>query len=184
VRSRWRTPLRATAGTALAVNVVIFSALFLPVTGPNSRWWRWAASINGDLREEVGWPELVETVAQVRDSLPLEQQRARLGILAGDYGAASAIDLYGPTYRLPPAIGGINSFWQRGYGDPPPETLIILGASARWAEEHFTGCRIAARSWNYYGVINEQTGDRPDVFVCGLPRQSWPDFWKTFRYYG
>jgi len=184
VRSGWRTPLRATAGTALAVNVVIFSALFLPVTGPNSRWWRWAASINGDLREEVGWPELVETVAQVRDSLPLEQQRARLGILAGDYGAASAIDLYGPTYRLPPAIGGINSFWQRGYGDPPPETLIILGASERWAEEHFTGCRIAARSWNHYGVINEQTGDRPDVFVCGPPHQSWPDFWKTFRYYG
>jgi hypothetical protein len=183
LRSGWRTILCATAWTALAVNVVIFSAFFLPVTGPSSSWWRWAASVNGDLREEIGWRELVKTVAQVRDSLTLEQ-RARLGILAGDYGAAGAIDLYGPAYRLPPAIGGINSFWQRGYGDPSPETLIIVGASDRWAEEHFAGCRIAAHSWNQYGVINEQTGDRPDIFVCGPPHQSWPDFWKTFRYYG
>jgi hypothetical protein len=183
LRSGWRTPLRAAAWTALALNVVIFSALFLPVTGPNSRWWRWAASMNGDLREEVGWPELVETTAQIRDSLS-PQQRGRLGILAGDYGAAGAIDLYGPVYGLPPAISGINSFWQRGYGDPPPQTLIILGTSQRWVDAQFTGCRIAARSWNRYGVINEQTGDRPDIFICGAPRQPWPDFWRSFRYYG
>jgi 4-amino-4-deoxy-L-arabinose transferase-like glycosyltransferase len=181
--SGWRTTLRASAWTALALNVVIFSAVFLPVTGPNSRWWRWAASINGDLREEVGWPELVQTVAQIRDSLS-PQQRSRLGILAGDYGAAGAIDLYGSVYGLPPAISGINSFWQRGYGDPPPETLIILGASQRRVDAQFTGCRIAARSWNRYGVINEQTGDRPNIFLCGPPRQPWPDFWRSFRYYG
>jgi hypothetical protein len=183
LRRGWRTTLRASAWTALALYVVIFSAVFLPVTALNSRWWRWAASINGDLREEVGWPELVQTTAQIRDLLPLEQ-RARLGILAGDYGTAGAIDLYGPTYGLPPAISGINSFWQHGYGDPPPETLIILGASQHWVDRQFTSCRIAARSWNYYAVINEQTGDRPDIFVCGPPRQPWPDFWKTFRYFG
>lgn len=183
LRGGWRTAIRAIARTALAVNLVTFSFVALPLTGPNSRWWRGAASSNGDLKEEVGWPELVGTIAQVRDSLPVEQ-RARLGILAGDYGAAGAVDLYGPAYQLPPAISGVNSFWQRGYGDPPPETLIILGVSERWAEEHFTGCRIAARSWNHYGVINEQTGDHPDILVCGAPLQSWPDFWKTFRYYG
>lgn len=179
----WRPAISAIARTALAINVVIFSAVSLPVTGPQSRWWQWAASKNGDLKEEVGWPELVGTVAQVRDSLRAEQG-ARLGILAGDYGAAGAIDLYGPAYRLPPVISGINSFWQRGYGDPPPATLIILGVSEHWAEENFTGCRIAARSWNRYGLINEQTGDHPDIFVCGPPHQSWPDFWKGFRYYG
>jgi hypothetical protein len=168
---------------ALGLNVLLFGALFLPLTGPDSRWWKFAASINGDLREEVGWPELVQTVVQIRDSLPPEQL-ARLGILAGDYGAAGAIDLYGPTYGLPPAISGINSFWQRGYGDLPPETLIVVGASERWVNQHFTGYRIAARSWNRYGVINEQTGDRPYIFVCGPPRQPWPEFWKSFRYYG
>lgn len=183
LRPGWRTALPRIAWRVLAVNVVIFGALFLPVTHPDSRWWRWAASTNGDLREEVGWRELVGTIAQIRDSLS-PQQRARLGILAGDYGAAGAIDLYGPVYGLPPAISGINSFWQRGYGDPPPETLIIVGGSEPWVDAQFSHCLVAARSWNRYGVINEQTRDRPDIFVCGPPRQSWPDFWRSFRYYG
>jgi hypothetical protein len=42
------------------------------------------------------------------------------GILAGNYGEAGAINLYGPAYDLPEAISGINSYWLRGYGDPPP----------------------------------------------------------------
>ena len=183
LRSGWRTVVRGAAWWLLAVNLVIFGALFLPVTGPNSRWWRWAASSNGDLREEVGWPELVETIAQIRDSLSPEQ-RVRLGILAGDYGEAGAIDLYGPRYGLPPAISGINSFWQRGYGDPSPEMLILVGFSGPWVNAQFESCRIAAHSSNQYGVINEQTRDHPDIFVCAAPRQPWPDFWRPFRYYG
>lgn len=181
--SRWRTLLRGVAWRVLALNVVIFGALFLPVSAPNSRWWQWASSKNGDLREEVGWPELVETIAQIRDSLT-PQQRGRLGILTGDYGSAGAIDLYGPAHGLPAAISGVNSFWQRGYGDPPPETLIIVGASKRWVDAQFSDCRVAARSWNRYGVINEQTSDHPDIFVCGPPRQPWPDLWRSFHYYG
>src|SRR5215469_1259450 len=183
LRSGWRKAIRGIAWRVLAVNVIIFGAVFLPVTAPSSRWWRWAARTNYDLPEQVGWPELVETIAQVRDSLPSEQ-RVRLGILAGDYGAAGAIDWYGPAYGLPSAISGINSFWQRGYGDPPPQTLIIVGGPERWVEAQFSNCRIAARSWNRYGVINEQTRDHPDIFVCGPPRQPWPDFWRSFRYFG
>ena len=69
-------------------------------------------------------------------------------------------------------------------GDPPPETLIIIGGSEPWVDAQFSHCRVAARSWNRYGVLNEQTRDRPDIFVCGPPRESWPDFWRSFRYYG
>jgi hypothetical protein len=35
--------------------------------------------------------------------------------------------LYGPAYGLPEAISGINTYWLRGYGDPPPQTVIVLG---------------------------------------------------------
>jgi len=38
--------------------------------------------VNNDFREEIGWPELVQTVAKIRDSLPAED-RAQLGIIAG-----------------------------------------------------------------------------------------------------
>jgi 4-amino-4-deoxy-L-arabinose transferase-like glycosyltransferase len=72
-----------------------------------------ALSRNGDLREEIGWNELVRTVAQIRDSLPPDQQ-AHLGITTGNYGEYGAIDVLGRTYGLPEPIGTTNSEWLRG----------------------------------------------------------------------
>jgi hypothetical protein len=33
-------------------------------------------------------------------------------------------------------------------------------------------------------VLNEETKDHPDIFICRGLKQSWPEFWKSFRYYG
>lgn len=183
LRLRWAAGVRALAWTALIADIVIVAALTLPLAPVNSRWWKVESKINGDLREEIGWPELVETVARIRDSLPAED-RARMGVLAGNYGEAGAINLYGARYGLPPAISGINSFWQRGYGDPPPETLIVVGLSPKFVESHFAACELAGHTWNRYAVENEETRDHPDIFICRGLRQSWPEFWKGFRYYG
>jgi len=32
---------------------------------------------------------------------------------------------------LPAAISGVNTYWLRGYGDPPPQALIWLATRAR-----------------------------------------------------
>jgi hypothetical protein len=101
-----------------------------------------------------------------------------------DYGEAGAIDLYGTTYGLPKPISGINSFWARGYGDPPPQVLIVLGLSKKYMSEEFESCELAGHITNAYGVKNEETGDHPDIYVCRQLRQTWPDFWNDFRYYG
>jgi 4-amino-4-deoxy-L-arabinose transferase-like glycosyltransferase len=181
-----RTPahvIRVLAWTALLGDMVLAGAVGLPHAKINSPWWNFAVKVNGDLREEIGWPELVETVGKIRDSLPA-QDRARLGILAGNYGEVGAIDLYGPRYGLPPAISGTNSFWFRGYGNPPPGTLIVLGLSRHFLENNFAACQLAAHTWNRYGVENEETRDHPDIFVCRGMRQPWPVFWKDFRHYG
>jgi hypothetical protein len=59
------------------------AAIVLAIAPPGSLWWRFADKANGgNFNEEIGWPELVETIASVRDSLPVEQQ-SRLGVLAG-----------------------------------------------------------------------------------------------------
>jgi hypothetical protein len=110
---------------ALAIGGTISAAIVLPIAPPGSLWWRLADKANGgNFNEEIGWAELVETIASIRDSLPLEEQ-SRLGILVGDSGQAGAINLYGPALRLPRAICGMNSHWLRGYGDPPPETVML-----------------------------------------------------------
>jgi Dolichyl-phosphate-mannose-protein mannosyltransferase len=179
----WSIAFRGVVWAALLVDILVVGAFWLPLAPINSRWWNAAAKINGDLPEEIGWPELVGIVARIRDSLP-EDERARLGILAGNYGEAGAINLYGPRYGLPRAISGVNSFWARGYGDPSSETLIVLGISREFLERHFESCELAGHLQNHYGVANEETTDHAEIFICRHLREGWPEFWKNFRRYG
>ena len=179
----WAALLRAIALLVLTADIVVASALTLPLAPIHSKWWNVSSKIQGDFVEEIGWPELVETVAQVRDSIPPDQ-RTHLGILAGNYGEAGAVNLYGPKYGLPPVISGVNSFWARGYGDPPPDTLIVLGHSAGFLAQNFDSCRVAAHTWNRYGVENEESVDHPDIYVCRGLKKTWRDFWSDYRHFG
>jgi hypothetical protein len=178
-----RNVLRILFWTAMFVDVAVTISFTLPIAPVNSVWAYRAFEVNGDFREEIGWPELVETVAKIRDSLPAED-RAHLGIMASNYGEAGAINLYGPQYGLPPIISGVNSFWQRGYGDPPPQTVIALGQHLDYLQTEFVSCQLAAHSWNRFGIANEETVDHPDIFVCRTLRRPWPEFWKTARHFG
>ena len=180
----WRPRmLRASIWTALLVDTAIAFAFALPTAPMNSAWFKVANQINGDLREEIGWPELAETVAHIRDSLPPED-RAHLGILGTNYGEAGAINLYGPQYGLPRAISGVNSFWYRGYGDPPPHVVIVIGLPRKVVDQKFATCDLAAHTWNGFGIANEETEHHSDIFVCRNPREPWPEFWKHFQYFG
>ena len=188
---RWRQTLRSSIAAilqrlvwaALVVDIAIVAALTLPLAPINSAWFKVSNEVNGDFREEIGWPDLVETVALIRDSLPAED-RAHLGILTSNYGEAGAVNLYGPQYGLPSAISGVNSFWEKGYGNPPPQVVIVLGLSREFVEKNFAACQLAAHSWNRFQVQNEETVQHPDIFVCRGLLQSWPDFWKNFRHFG
>jgi hypothetical protein len=182
LRRGWRMATRVALWAALLTDIAIMFALTLPVAPINSSWWKISSRIQGDFVGEIGWPELIETVSQVRDSLPAEE-RTRMGILAGNYGEAGAINLYGETHGLPRAISGVNSFWERGYGNPPPETLIVVGFSANFVQENFATCELVAHTWNRYGVQNEETRDYPDIYVCRGLRRAWPEFWKEFQHY-
>jgi hypothetical protein len=166
--------------TALAANIVLFGALFLPIAPVNSPWWHRMARTNDDVKEEIGWQELAETVARIRDALPPED-RARVRILAGNYGEAGAINLYGPALGLPPVICPVNSFWERGYGEPPPELLIVLGSSREDLEGKFDSCELVGHITNREGVPNEETMRHPDIFLCRHLRGDWRTMWAKAR---
>ena len=138
---------------------------------------------NTDLREEIGWDELVKTVAGIRDSLPADQQ-ANLGITVGNYGEQGAIEILGPAYHLPAPISTTNSAWLRGYPTPQPTTIIVLGLGREEADSIFTGCRLAGHNGNSEGIRNEESQYHPDIFVCGPPRLSWPELWKEHQDFG
>jgi hypothetical protein len=183
VLPRWgRRTIEAVFFTGLAVCGAYICALILPLqsSGPLKDF---ALQRNGDLREEIGWPELVKAVAGIRDSLPPEQ-RASVGILVGNYGEQGAIELLGPAYHLPPPISGTNSAWLRGYPAQPPTTLIVVGLSKKYAEKNLSSCRLDGHNGNSEGVKNEESQYHADIFVCGSPRKPWPEFWKDFQDFG
>ena len=166
-----------TAGTALGI------AFFLPVAPVSSGLWEVTSKLHDNFVEQLGWPELVETVATIYAAIPADE-RQHAAILAGNYGEAGAVNLYGPAAGLPAAISGVNSHWERGYGDPPPRSLIVLGFRRDAVERLFETCALAGFLTNRYGVRNEESQDHPEVFVCRGPRRPWPDLWADVRRFG
>jgi 4-amino-4-deoxy-L-arabinose transferase-like glycosyltransferase len=162
---------------------VVMLALLLPLAPINSGWWKAAVAVNGEMREEVGWQELAQEVARIRDMLPAEDL-PRLGIFAGNYGEAGAINLYREAYGLPEAISGTNTYWLRGFGDPPPETLIVIGETQKDLEPTFESCVLAGHTWNRYAVENEETTRHPDIFVCRGLKAPLKDIWKDALGFG
>lgn len=188
--TRWLATLRPLLRRAVLVvwfiGVIAFGAfavaILIPIatTGPLRAF---ALQHNEDLREEIGWNELVQTVAAIRDTLPAEQQQ-HLGILASNYGEAGAIEVLGPQLRLPPPISWTNSAWLRGFPTPQPTTLIVLGLARDDADALFTGCRLAGHVSNRDNISNEESRYHPDIFLCGPPRLPWPEFWAQNQHFG
>lgn len=163
---------------AVAAAAVLAAIVALPIGPP--RWSMWKLR-EAELRDEVGWEDLVATVARVGDSIPLED-RGRLAVLIGNYATAGAVDLCGGRYGLPAAISRINSYGERGYGDPPPETVIAIGFSREFLEGRFASCRLAAQIRNRYGVVNRSSLQL--IFVCRGLKERWPKSWAEFPRFG
>ncbi|HTW77944.1 MAG TPA: glycosyltransferase family 39 protein [Terracidiphilus sp.] len=180
---RAQAAITRTVWISLAVSAMLVFALTLPIAPIQSPWWRIADAANDCFNMEIGWPELVATVAQVRDSLPSEERNG-VRVLAADEGEAGAVNMYGPAYGLKEAISGMNSNWLRGYGNPPPQTVIAVGFKKSTLDNIFGSCEVAARESNPDGVVNTAVGDRPLIYVCRNIREPWPEFWKSFQYYG
>lgn len=87
------------------------------------------AALPQPMANQFGWPEMAAQIAGIYDSLP-PAERAKTGIIAGNYGEAGSVDLWGPKYGLPTAISGHQNYW---YWGPPREhydNFIVI----QWSE--------------------------------------------------
>ena len=173
----------ATQWTAIAMGGAAFILLVTPVAPFGSAVWKVTSKLHDQFREEIGWPELAHTVAQVYRSLAPEE-RAQTGILTGNYGEGGALNLYGPALGLPPAMTLTNSFWFRTFDPREPQTVIVVGFDLDEAQKLFASCAITAKNTNAGNVENEESRDHPDILVCRNLKVPWPEYWAKHRRFG
>lgn len=169
--------------TTQVIGSLIGVILMKPIAPINSPLWDVAIGITDDLfTEMVGWEDLTKQVAEIYQSIP-ESEKPNTVILAGNYGEAGALDLYGDEYDLPRMITGTNSMWYRGYGDPEPETVIVVGFERGYADHFFKSCQFGGTVTNSYNVRNEETVHHTGLYICREPRRSWSEMWQEMQWY-
>jgi hypothetical protein len=179
---RWVNAWRWTTWTVLSAFAALLIATELPVAPLGSAWWEVVSKSNDQLKSEVGWPELVQQVTKAYNAVPASE-KAKTAILAASSGEIGAIDFYGPAYGLPGVISGFDSYWQYGYGNPPPQTVIVVGFPSDLLAD-FQDCKFEASISMPFNIQNEETINHRAIYVCHNLRQPWPLFWKTFQYFG
>ncbi|MFE3416024.1 ArnT family glycosyltransferase [Streptomyces mirabilis] len=153
-----------------ALPVLPASALAVPMT------------VDPDIGEEVGWPELARATATGWATIPAEQ-RATAVLLTANYGEAGALAQYGPALGLPSPYSGHMGLYAWG---PPPATatgpvLLVHPAGYAEVEEHFTGCHLAALVDNGHGTANQE--QHAAVVLCAGPDRPWTALWPLLRRY-
>jgi hypothetical protein len=155
----------------------------LPLVPVNSAAWHFVSEQDGDLREEIGWPELAREVARAWHTLTPEE-RAHAGVWGNNYGEAGALELYGPALGLPSPIGPTNSFWLRGPGHPAPGILVVVGLTRASLSRVCGSVELAGHVFNDAGVRNEESMQHPDIFICRNRHPPLEQAWPKLGEYG
>jgi 4-amino-4-deoxy-L-arabinose transferase-like glycosyltransferase len=175
-----KSRVRLTWG-GIVVGAIFSGALALPIAPINSQWWNIISEVHDTFTEQIGWNEMVKTVGDIYAALP-EEEKAQTGIVTGENDEAAALNIYGGKYGLPKAVSGSDTFYLRGYGNPPPNTLIVVGFDSYYLNLLFDQCTMEGSTVNSYGIDND-LANPPEIYVCRKTRFSWPDIWEKMKHY-
>jgi hypothetical protein len=142
--------------TLVAVATMVMAPLALPLLQPPALA-AYAAALHVNPQIEVqrmsrvpqwvadrlGWPDLAAAIAAARDTLPAGERRVA-SFLAGDYGYAGAVEMFGAADLPLPVIGTHNQYFLWGPGDPPPGALVTFGVPRDDLDRLFAEVRQAA----------------------------------------
>jgi 4-amino-4-deoxy-L-arabinose transferase-like glycosyltransferase len=157
-----------------AAVTVVLAVPVLPLGAVNV-----TATVNEAVAETVGWPELVDQMAEVVHGLPVDEQRSVV-LLAGSYGEAGAIDRFGPARGLPHAYSGHNSYADFRRPTDDAATVVAVRYSPSRLERWFRSCAQVATVDNGLDVDNEVQG--VPIVVCRGLRTTWSQTWREMRF--
>lgn len=154
---------------AVAVVGLLAVPVALPVLSSKAAADSPVLDLNDELAEELGWPQLVDEVADALDDLPAgEEVDAR--IITRSYGEAAAIELLGPERGIPAgtAISGHNSYVTWWPDSAPEGTVVTVSFPLVLMQRYYASCEQVAVVSNPAGVDNEAAGT--PILVCRGPK--------------
>jgi 4-amino-4-deoxy-L-arabinose transferase-like glycosyltransferase len=128
--------------------------------------------------DQFGWPELVQQVAEFYNGLPPEE-RAQTAILAGNYGEAGAVNLFGPKYGLPTALSGHQNhfFWgTRGFTG---RNLITIQYGPHYLGEICSSVKEVGFHSNPWGMAEENH----EIYFCERLKQPLASIWDDQKHW-
>jgi hypothetical protein len=160
---------RRTVATAFFIGVTVCRiyacALIIPIaaSGPLLDF---ALEHKGDLREEIGWHELTQTVANIWVSLPPDE-RVKVGVLVGNYGEQDAVEILEPPYNLLRPINGTT------YSQADP--LRLVRSQLPSAEQELLPRAVARLGLPVFLRLSYYAAERalPWIQPMPLPLLSW-----------
>jgi hypothetical protein len=128
-----------------------------------------------DYADMIGWPEQVQAVADVYNSLP-PADKARAVVLATNYGEAGAIDYYGPKLGLPNAIAVAGTYWFFGPGTKPGDVVITVGVPEESVRKFFREATLVKTVGNPWSVGEER---KVPIFIARNPYKTLQEVWPS-----
>ena len=146
----------------------------LPFKLPVSEYSHARAALPQWYSDQFGWKEIADAAAVAWNRIPAEE-RKDCGIFAQDYGQAGAIDFFGRSQGLPPAVSGDRSYYLWGPRGYSGNCMIVLDDSRTTLEADFDHVEYVTTSADNQWALEK----RIDVYLCkgskfGTLQRLWP----------
>ena len=185
---RWRA-LRPALLAMLVGAGVFFLPLGMPVLPVDTyaRWQEWTGIVPtaGEVghtsqlpqhySDRFGWQELAAEVGRVADTLSPEE-RARVVIIASNYGEAGALEYWRDRYRLPTVVSGHNNYYFWAPADLQIDIAIVVGWREADVRESFADV-VHAGALDHPWALE----DGVPVWIARRPLLTWPVLLENLR---
>jgi hypothetical protein len=128
--------------------------------------------------DQFGWEEMVRSVAGAYQNLSPNEKRT-VAIFCQNYGEAGAIDFFGPSYGLPPAISGHQNYFLWGSRAYTGTLMLVLDDSAEDERQQF-------QSVEDLGPIESSPWAMPwerrlHLYLCRDLKGGLPNLWPKLK---
>ena len=129
--------------------------------------------------DQFGWKEIADEAAIAWNRIPADE-RKDCGIFAQDYGQAGAIDFFGRSQGLPPALSGDRTYFLWGPRGYSGKCLIVLGDRKARLEQLFQQVDFVGLSADNQWALETQIS----VNICRGPKfGTLNDLWPQLKHW-